>query len=262
MIRILLRLSALTVSSCDSLPPRDAARNTRQTFFTLLHTHLHLPLALIETLDRTTWSKSRQYRELVLAPSPPPEGTPWDGIGPVLTPLSDRSRTPVQPYPAPPDVAPPTSEERIPALKGTTDPPYPPQTPSHPERPPIHCRRPLHTDPDLLSLNIPLYISTDTTTPLTHPALTPFLTHFPCVFFLSDLPSNSAVDALKGLKNRDDGVGLWKFMVPFLDGLVAAGGRRVLGTPKSTFSAYVVGVEWRKVWGLGDEGEMEKRPER
>ena len=61
------------------------------------------------------------------------------------------------------------------------------------------------------------------------------------------------MEVLKGLRNRDDGVKLWKFFAPFLDGLIASGGRRVLGTPKSTFSAYVVDVEWRKAWGLGEK---------
>lgn len=56
------------------------------------------------------------------------------------------------------------------------------------------------------------------------------------------------------MRNRDDGVSLWRFLVPFLDGLIASGGRRVLGTPKSTFSSYVVDVEWRKAWGLGPKG--------
>jgi hypothetical protein len=59
-----------------------------------------------------------------------------------------------------------------------------------------------------------------------------------------------ALSELKRLRNKLSGGSMWGLMIPFLDGLVAAGGRRVMGTAKSTFSAYVSEVEWRKRWGL------------
>src|SRR6201999_3599846 len=71
------------------------------------------------------------------------------------------------------------------ATQRTPHPPLPPlRFPFHPK---IPCSRPLHEDPTFGLLNVPLFISTDASSPRTHPLLTLFLATFPCTFFLSDL---------------------------------------------------------------------------
>jgi hypothetical protein len=50
----------------------------------------------------------------------------------------------------------------------------------------LNCRSPLHTDPNLKALNIPLYLATDSRSPTTDPNLRPFFDAFPCTFVLSD----------------------------------------------------------------------------
>lgn len=148
--------------------------------------------------------------------------------------------------------------------------------------PRLVCPRPLHTSQHLLPLNTPIYIATDTPSPTTHAALIPFLEMFPCTFFLSTLPlpppllpsleassssssgltrshhdstpspilASPPLSQLQRLTHERSRTSLWPVMIPFLDGLIAAGGRLVLGTAKSTFSTYVEDMEWRRTWGI------------
>lgn len=63
-----------------------------------------------------------------------------------------------------------------------------------PLSPALTCRSALHTNPELLPLNTPLYIATDSRSPMTDPALAPFFHHFPCAFLLDDFAKRSEVN--------------------------------------------------------------------
>jgi hypothetical protein len=118
-----------------------------------------------------------------------------------------------------------------------------------PLHPSLGCRGPLHTEEDLLPLNAPLYLATDSRVPLSDASIAPVFDLFPCTFVLSDFMSPSqpasseAVEQLNDIigktRNRDDGVMLGQFLVPYVDAMVAAKGRALVGTPHSTFSMCV-----------------------
>jgi hypothetical protein len=126
------------------------------------------------------------------------------------------------------------------------------ESPIHPS---LDCRGTLHTDPLLVPLNAPLYLATDSRVPHSDLSLAPVFDLFPCTFVLSDFTSSNnhrhqpyaakggdgdvaeGLDrVLNGLRNSDDGVMLGPFLVPYIDAMVAAKGRAVVGTPHSTFS--------------------------
>ncbi|TFY58406.1 hypothetical protein EVG20_g8164 [Dentipellis fragilis] len=122
------------------------------------------------------------------------------------------------------------------------------------------CPRPLHTAPDLLRFNIPLFISTDAPEPHTDPLLALFHLTFPCTFFLSDIlsskipvPANAVrwpgVAELAHLVSSYDGVPLKPFLLPFMDAVIVAHAWGVAGTDMSTFSGFVEDVLWRKYHG-------------
>lgn len=131
------------------------------------------------------------------------------------------------------------------------NPPLPPlptirQRSDSPLHPSLSCRSPLHTSPTLLPLNAPLFISTDSRSPLTDPNLRIFFKTFPCTFVIGDFAGSGPSDVnkepveelrgLEGLRNRDDKVPLAGFFYPFVDAMVASKGRAVVGTADSTFS--------------------------
>lgn len=105
----------------------------------------------------------------------------------------------------------------------------------------VHCRKPLYTERELLLLNTPIFLATDSSIPDKDPALKIFFDTFPCIFTLSDFSSPKptslhsepiqAFEELNQLRNRDDGVPLAKFFYPLIDAMVAAKGRDMLGTP-------------------------------
>ena len=121
---------------------------------------------------------------------------------------------------------------------------------SHPPLPPllkiytphIACRGTLHTSSRLRFLNIPLFISTDAHDPASDPSFALFLRTFPCTFFLSDFPSQTAS---LHLRNNYDGIQMRKFLIPFLDAMVVGKAREVVGTEGSTYSRFVQDVLWR-----------------
>lgn len=132
----------------------------------------------------------------------------------------------------------------------------------HPDLPPlpqIHpqlsslltCPRKLHTAPHLLQFNIPLFIATDlpsSSSPLhISPLLSRLTRSFPCTFFLSDFPVETR--PLQDLVNGRDDVPLGRFLMPFLDAMVAGRAWGVVGTERSTFSAFVTDVLWRTYHG-------------
>ncbi|KAM0753275.1 hypothetical protein T439DRAFT_378973 [Meredithblackwellia eburnea MCA 4105] len=113
--------------------------------------------------------------------------------------------------------------------------------------PSLACPSPLYDESDRLApLNTPLYIATDTLTPRSDSLVTMFIETFPCVFFLSDFQQTSnfhteAVPEMEFLERATDEEGerLRPFLEPFLEGLIVAKSKGVVGTPKSTFSTFV-----------------------
>jgi len=116
--------------------------------------------------------------------------------------------------------------------------------------PSLSCRRPLHTDPDMLKFNAPLFVATDSKTAASDPRLAVFTHAFPCTFFLNDFGAGSGVSAeaveelstLARLRNKDDKVPMAGFLYPQLDAQIAAWGRGLVGTPMSTYSRFAVDV--------------------
>ncbi|KAL8287431.1 hypothetical protein RQP46_003289 [Phenoliferia psychrophenolica] len=101
----------------------------------------------------------------------------------------------------------------------------------------------------LVSLNTPLYIATDGANPRKDPLTALFRNSFPCLFFLQDFQTvneinEAEIPEMSFLQRAVDPVGesLRPFLEPFLEGEVAAKARGVVGTPTSTFSAFVRSV--------------------
>ncbi|KAK4698576.1 hypothetical protein P7C70_g7697, partial [Phenoliferia sp. Uapishka_3] len=126
----------------------------------------------------------------------------------------------------------------------------------------LKCRAPLHTEPNLLPFNTPLYIATDSRTPTTDPNLVPFFASFPCTFVLSDftnpsdLNSGETVDSVGDmlkLVNKLDGVPLGRLFLPFMEAVVAAKGFETVGTKGSTFSGFAQGAMHRAYMSDPDE---------
>ena len=111
----------------------------------------------------------------------------------------------------------------------------------------LRCRNPLHNSTNLSILNIPLFISTDVSTPKSHPLLRLFYETFPCTFTLADFPKELAL--LDDMKNDYDGLPLREFMLPFLDAMIAGKAYHVVGTEGSTFSHFVEDILWRQYHG-------------
>jgi hypothetical protein len=110
----------------------------------------------------------------------------------------------------------------------------------------LTCRAPLHTSRRFRAFNTPLYIATDSRSPETDVNLRPFFDAFPCTFILNDFvkPDESrndglvvrSVDEMGRLVNKMDGVPLGRLFLPFLEAVVAAMAKEVVGTHGSTFS--------------------------
>lgn len=143
------------------------------------------------------------------------------------------------------DIRPPlTIPEDISALRT----PHPDLPPLVGEVPKVPCQGPLHENAELLSLNTPLFISTDVTNPFKHPLLRLFFDTFPCTFVLSDF--SEEVATLKHLKSGYDGLLLYDFLLPFLDATVAGNAYQLTGTDGSTFSQFVQDILWRRYHGF------------
>ncbi|KIM33444.1 hypothetical protein M408DRAFT_309739 [Serendipita vermifera MAFF 305830] len=97
-----------------------------------------------------------------------------------------------------------------------------------------------NTDSPSLSTN--LFIATDARSPRKHPALQPFLSSHPCLYFISDFPQVKS--ELAQIVNPLDHTPMERFFLPFLDALVASRSATVIGTPESTFSKYIEDVLW------------------
>jgi hypothetical protein len=111
-----------------------------------------------------------------------------------------------------------------------------------PSQPSI-CRQAVHDHPHLASLNTPLYISTDAENPREDPSFSVFLRTFPCVLFISDFQVQ--LEPLSKIKNKNDGLRLARFVLPFLDAMIVGHASAIVTTEGSTFSRYVEDVLWR-----------------
>ncbi|KAF9528507.1 hypothetical protein CPB83DRAFT_883472 [Crepidotus variabilis] len=106
----------------------------------------------------------------------------------------------------------------------------------------LQCRSTLHQNTAYTGFNMPLYVATDLRDPEIHPDLELFRITFPCIFFLNDfLP---ALQPLKALRSPYDGVDLYPFLLPLVDGMVASEALRFVGTEGSTFSKFVMNL-WK-----------------
>ncbi|KAI7871841.1 hypothetical protein BDF14DRAFT_1759616 [Spinellus fusiger] len=82
------------------------------------------------------------------------------------------------------------------------------------------------------------FMATDVMESRQHPLFKPIYEHFPCVVTLNDVFSypNSS---LNSLVNPTDGLRYGRFLVPFLDGLLASRAQEFTGSRWSTFSSYI-----------------------
>ena len=130
--------------------------------------------------------------------------------------------------------------------------PSDPSTSTSPARNSLLART-MHTAPHLLQFNIPLFIATDARAPAANVLLAPLTRTFPCTYFLGDFAEGRGaleeVRALGKLVNGRDGVPLGGFLMPFLDAMVAGRAWGVVGTERSTFSAFVTDILWRTYHG-------------
>ncbi|KAK4054005.1 hypothetical protein OIO90_003650 [Microbotryomycetes sp. JL221] len=113
----------------------------------------------------------------------------------------------------------------------------------------LKCRKPLHTEKELLPLNTPLYMATDSKNPLKDLNLKLFFDHFPCLFLLNNFitssdvnqePIQDIVELVNGTNWTSDwdNQGLSTYMFPFLEAEIAAKAIAAVGTQSSTFSGY------------------------
>jgi hypothetical protein len=104
------------------------------------------------------------------------------------------------------------------------------------------CRGYLHTDPSLAIFNLPLFVSTDIVDPEAHPDLEGLLRTFPCTYFLHDFAHQTR--RLDSLKSGVDGLRLKKYVLPFIDAMVAGHADAFVGTNGSTYSGFIEDVLW------------------
>lgn len=83
-----------------------------------------------------------------------------------------------------------------------------------------------------------LFMATDAPDPREHPLIQPIFDAFPCVVTLRDL-FDFKQSKLATLINPEDGIQYGKYLVPFLDGLIASRAQEFTGSMWSTFSAYI-----------------------
>lgn len=116
---------------------------------------------------------------------------------------------------------------------------------------PHTCREPLNRlgNPNNITVDHPIFIATDAPSPRTNPSLLLFQRTLPCLCFLSDFEA-FYLGAIRSLRNNDDGLPLERFLLPFVDSMVAAMGKVVIGTPHSTFSRFTADVLHRMYHGV------------
>lgn len=98
-----------------------------------------------------------------------------------------------------------------------------------------------------LGNRVKVYIATDHKDPRGEKSeLLPWFGEFPCTTTLGDLPEHlfRPLDKLRDLESPSKS--LRKYLIPIVDAMVAAHARRILTTPRSTFSKYI--EELNKAW--------------
>jgi hypothetical protein len=91
-----------------------------------------------------------------------------------------------------------------------------------------------------LSRRVKVYVATDHRDPRgEESALLPWFQQFPCTTILSDIPDHlfSPLDNLRDIIVPSKS--LRTFLIPLVDAMVAAHGKQILTTPRSTFSRYI-----------------------
>lgn len=94
-----------------------------------------------------------------------------------------------------------------------------------------------HPNSKFHGLPYSIFVSTDLIHPQSDPLLLPFRRTFPCLYFLSDF--RRELNPLQDVQNPIDGVNLYKYLVPFVEAVVAARADLIVGTPGSTFSKFI-----------------------
>lgn len=95
----------------------------------------------------------------------------------------------------------------------------------------LSCPGPLHTEDSRRALNAHVYIATDARDPRNEPALASFFALFPCAHVLDDFKEPvPALNHLQSVYSEEERLAMFKYLVPFLEGMTAARGARVLGT--------------------------------
>lgn len=105
----------------------------------------------------------------------------------------------------------------------------------------IKCGGKQHRAPELVPLNVPLFVATDVEDAL---ALAPLRAAFPCTILLRDLEDVPEMGMLNRLVSAEDGVLLAPFLAPLLDAAIVAHAWAIVGTEGSTFSTYVEDLLW------------------
>ncbi|ORE20011.1 hypothetical protein BCV71DRAFT_212818 [Rhizopus microsporus] len=106
---------------------------------------------------------------------------------------------------------------------------------------------PLDSDQITVGKKVKVYIATDHKDPKGKSSdLLPWFREFPCTVTLGDLPGHllSPLDDLRDMVSPSKS--LKRFLIPLVDAMVAAHGRDILTTPRSTFSKYI--EELHKAW--------------
>ncbi|PHZ17433.1 uncharacterized protein RHIMIDRAFT_7510 [Rhizopus microsporus ATCC 52813] len=106
---------------------------------------------------------------------------------------------------------------------------------------------PLDSDQMTVGKKVKVYIATDHKNPKGKGSdLLPWFREFPCTVTLGDLPGHllSPLDDLRDMVSPSKS--LKRFLIPLVDAMVAAHGRGILTTPRSTFSKYI--EELHKAW--------------
>lgn len=95
----------------------------------------------------------------------------------------------------------------------------------------LGCSRPLYNNDYMAPLNAHVYIATDAKSPRTDETLAPFFAIFPCAHILADFEERlPSIRALHDVYSEEERIPIFKFVIPFLEGITTSRAVRVLGT--------------------------------
>lgn len=115
---------------------------------------------------------------------------------------------------------------------------------------PTECLKPLTRPEAVRNGSLPLvFLATDERNPRNAKLFANFFAAYPCIITLNDV-FDYATSPLAELSNPIDGLKLGKFMIPFLDGLVASRAKDFTTSIWSTFSMYIrfIHKDFTKKW--------------